>query len=158
MYFFELWFSQYICPVMEFLGHVCVCVCVCVCVLSHFRYVWLCVIHGPKPARLLCPWDSPDKNTGVGCQAFLWGSSYPGIKPMLLMSPALAGSFFTTSAIWEAMVALFLVFKATSILFSIVTISVFRIDHILGHKCRRDAIIIISLLEIMNLRHECPSQ
>ena len=76
---------------------------------------------------------------------------------MLLMSPALAGSFFTTSAIWEAMVALFLVFKATSILFSIVTISVFRIDHILGHKCRRDAII-ISLLEIMNLRHECPSQ
>jgi len=20
-----------------------------------------------KPARLLCPWDSPGKNTGVGC-------------------------------------------------------------------------------------------
>ena len=26
----------------------------------------------------------------------------PGIKPVSLMSPALAGSFFTTSATWEA--------------------------------------------------------
>ena len=24
-------------------------------------------IHGLQPARLLCPWDSPGKNTGVGC-------------------------------------------------------------------------------------------
>ena len=24
--------------------------------------------HGLWPARLLCPWDSPGKNTGVGCQ------------------------------------------------------------------------------------------
>ena len=28
---------------------------------------------GPEPARLLCPWDSPGKNTGVGCQALLQG-------------------------------------------------------------------------------------
>ena len=28
----------------------------------------------PNPARLLCPWDSPGKNTGVGCHAFLQGS------------------------------------------------------------------------------------
>ena len=27
--------------------------------------------HGLQPARLLCPWDSPGKNTGVGCHAFL---------------------------------------------------------------------------------------
>ena len=26
-----------------------------------------------KPAGLLCPWDSPGKNTGVGCHAFLQG-------------------------------------------------------------------------------------
>ena len=26
----------------------------------------------------------------------------PGIKPVSLMSPALAGGFFTTSATWEA--------------------------------------------------------
>ena len=24
-----------------------------------------------QPARLLCPWDSPGKNTGVGCHALL---------------------------------------------------------------------------------------
>ena len=28
---------------------------------------------GPCPARLLCPWDSPGKNTGVGCHALLRG-------------------------------------------------------------------------------------
>ena len=27
--------------------------------------------HGLYAARLLCPWDSPGKNTGVGCHAFL---------------------------------------------------------------------------------------
>ena len=29
--------------------------------------------YGPEPARLLCPWDSPGKNTGVGCHALLQG-------------------------------------------------------------------------------------
>ena len=28
-------------------------------------------LHGRWPARLLCPCDSPGKNTGVGCCAFL---------------------------------------------------------------------------------------
>ena len=27
--------------------------------------------HGLEPARLLCPWDSPGKNAGVGCYALL---------------------------------------------------------------------------------------
>ena len=27
--------------------------------------------HGPWPARLLCPWDSPGKNIGVGCHFLL---------------------------------------------------------------------------------------
>ena len=36
------------------------------------------------PARLLCPWDSPGKNTGVGCHALLQGifptqGSNPGL-------------------------------------------------------------------------------
>ena len=26
---------------------------------------------GPYPTRLLCSWDSPGKNTGVGCHALL---------------------------------------------------------------------------------------
>ena len=40
--------------------------------------------HGLKPARLLCPWDSPGKNTGVGCRSLLQGifstqGSHPGL-------------------------------------------------------------------------------
>ena len=30
-------------------------------------------LNGLQPARLLCPWDSPGKNTGVGCHALLQG-------------------------------------------------------------------------------------
>ena len=29
--------------------------------------------HGLQPARLLCPWDSPGTNTGVGCHFLLQG-------------------------------------------------------------------------------------
>ena len=29
--------------------------------------------YGPQPARLLSPWDSPGKNTGVGCYVLLQG-------------------------------------------------------------------------------------
>ena len=51
------------------------------------------------PARLLCPWNFPGKNTGVG---YHWSGlpfpspgdlPDPGIKSA---SPALAGGFFTT--------------------------------------------------------------
>ena len=37
--------------------------------------------YGLKPARLLCLWDSPGKNTGISCHALLlqifptWGSN-----------------------------------------------------------------------------------
>ena len=33
----------------------------------------LCNPHGRQPARLLCPWDSSGKNTGVGCHFLLQG-------------------------------------------------------------------------------------
>ena len=54
---------------------------------------------------LLNPWDSPVKKTGVGYHAHppLWDLPNVGIKPMSLMSPALAGEFFTTSVTWEAL-------------------------------------------------------
>ena len=39
--------------------------------LSHFSHVQLCA--NPWTARLLCPWDSPDENTGVGCHFLLQG-------------------------------------------------------------------------------------
>ena len=35
----------------------------------------------------------------------------PGIKPMSLMSPALAGRFFTISATWEALIPPYHLFK-----------------------------------------------
>ena len=40
--------------------------------------------QGLKPARFLCPWDSPGKNTGEGCHALLQGI-FPtqGSKPGL---------------------------------------------------------------------------
>ena len=31
----------------------------------------LCNSMDPWPARVLCPWDSPGKNTGVGCHFLL---------------------------------------------------------------------------------------
>ena len=49
-----------------------------------------------------CPWNSPGRNTGVGCQALLQGI-FPtqGIESPSLTSPALAGGFFTTSTTGE---------------------------------------------------------
>ena len=47
--------------------------------------------------------DSPGKNTGVGCHAFLQGIFLTeGSNPRLFTSPALAGGFFTVSTTWEA--------------------------------------------------------
>ena len=36
--------------------------------------VRLSLPHGLQPTRLLCPWDSPGKSTGVGCHFFLQGT------------------------------------------------------------------------------------
>ena len=52
--------------------------------------------QGLQPARLLCPWDSSGKSTGVGCH-FLLQENLPnaGTEPTFLMSPVLADGFFT---------------------------------------------------------------
>ena len=49
-------------------------------------------------------WDSPGKNTGVGCHALLQGIFPTQGLNLHLLCPALAGGFFTTSATWEARV------------------------------------------------------
>ena len=50
--------------------------------------------YGLYPARLLCPWDSPGKNTRVGCHfSFSRGSFRP--RDWTCIS-CLAGRFFTT--------------------------------------------------------------
>ena len=47
--------------------------------------------HGRQPARLLCPWDSPGKITGVGSHFLLQGIFLTqGINSTSLASPALA--------------------------------------------------------------------
>ena len=62
--------------------------------------LWL---YGLLPTRVLCPWDSLGKDTGVGCHA-LPQRIFPiqGSSPCLIISPELAVGFFTTSASWEA--------------------------------------------------------
>ena len=57
--------TQYIQSILLWFQHV-------MCLLSHFSHVQLCATQGTV-ARLLCPWDSPGKNTGVGCHALLQG-------------------------------------------------------------------------------------
>ena len=57
----------------------CLCVCVSLSFMSDSATSWIIL-----PARLLCPWDSPGKNTGVGCHALLQGilltqGSNPGV-------------------------------------------------------------------------------
>ena len=49
----------------------CVCVCVCVCVSVSCSVVTDSLSMGAT--RLLCPWDSPGGNSGVGCHALLQG-------------------------------------------------------------------------------------
>ena len=54
-----------------------------------------------KPTRLLCPWDSPSKNTGVGNYTLPQGS-FPtqGLNPHLLW--LLCCRWVITRATWEA--------------------------------------------------------
>ena len=54
-----------------------------------------------KPSRLLCPWGSPGKNTGVGGPALLQGVFPTQGSNLRLTSPALAGGFFAISTTWE---------------------------------------------------------
>ena len=46
---------------------------ICCCYLvSELRLTFLRP-YGLQSNRLLCPWDSPGRNTGMGCQALLQG-------------------------------------------------------------------------------------
>ena len=58
------------------MGRMCVCVCVCV----HNSVMFGSLQPPCTIARLLCPWNSPGKNTGVGCHSL----SDPGFTPRSL--------------------------------------------------------------------------
>ena len=53
--------------------------------------------YGRQPTRLLCPWGSPGKSTGVGCHALLQGIFLTqGLSLCLLYVSCSADGFFTT--------------------------------------------------------------
>ena len=56
-----------------------------VCAQSHFSHVQLCATPWTAARQALYYWDSPDKNTGVGCHSLLQGI-FPtqGLNPRLL--------------------------------------------------------------------------
>ena len=59
-------------------------ICCCCCLVAKM-YPTLLWPHQPELARLLCPWNFPDKNTGVGCHFHLQGISLDqGLNPHLL--------------------------------------------------------------------------
>ena len=75
-----------------------------------FNYIWniisvSCSVvpdslrpHRLQPTRLLCPWDFPSKDTGVGCHFFSRGSSQPRDRTQVSRT---AGIFFTNWATRE---------------------------------------------------------
>ena len=60
--------------------------CYAVIIVQLLSHVWLLVTPWTLPARLLCPWDFPGKNTGVGCHFLLQGIFLTqGSNPQLLL-------------------------------------------------------------------------
>ena len=70
--------------------------------------------YGWQPAMLLCPWNSPGKNTGVGCHSLLQGifptqESNPGLphceQTLYRLSPGQYSKSSTESAsLWFALI------------------------------------------------------
>ena len=67
------------------------------CVLSRFSRANSLQPYGLYPTRLLCPWDSPDKNTGVGCHALLQGIFLTQEEPTSPVAPALQADSLSLS-------------------------------------------------------------
>ena len=59
--------------------------------------------RGLQPTRLLCPWDSPGKNTGMGCCVLLQGI-FPtqASNPCLLHLTCMGRRVLYSNATWEA--------------------------------------------------------
>ena len=72
------------------------------CVLSSFSHVRLIDFLAMLLGRL-CPWGFSRQEylNGLPCPP-PGGLFHPGIKPASLISPTLAGGFFTINATWEA--------------------------------------------------------
>ena len=54
--------------------------------------------HGLQPTRLLRPWDSPGKSTGVGCHCLLWHLLWDTIKyPLAALTQSIVLSYFVST-------------------------------------------------------------
>ena len=91
------------------------CICMCVCVCAHVcvcaKLLQLCPTlwpYGLYPTRLLCPWDSPGKKTGVVARIFSRASSRPRCRTHRFSCVGRWFGFFVclfvfaTRATWEA--------------------------------------------------------
>ena len=70
------------------------------CVCLSRAVVSLCDPHGLT--RLLCQWDSPGKNTGVGCHSLLQGSSQPRDRTCVSGISFIGRQILYHWATWEA--------------------------------------------------------
>ena len=80
-----LFFTGLRSPFFNHISFVCCVLCKVTLVMS--SYLWphhLLWLHGLLPSRLLCPWDSPGENTGVGCHALQGIFPTQGLNPYLL--------------------------------------------------------------------------
>ena len=58
--------------------------------------------HGPQPTRLLCPWDFPSKNTGLGFHALLQEICLTqGSNPRLLSYRQILYCWATNLSVWK---------------------------------------------------------
>ena len=75
-------------------------------ILNHFSRVQLCATLWTvaRQAPLSMGFSRQDYWSGLPCPP-PGDLPHPGIKPASVRSPALAGRFFTTSAIWEALIS-----------------------------------------------------
>ena len=76
----------------------------CACVLSHISRVQLCATSWTiaHQAPLSMGFPRQEYWSGLPCPS-PGDLPNPGVEPISLMSPALAGRFFTTSTTWEAL-------------------------------------------------------
>ena len=111
------WFDHPIKILMPFLG-------MCVLITSVRSILNSLEFQGLWPARFLCPWDCPSKNTGVGCHFLLQGIFQP--RDWTWVS-CIAGRFFTICATREAK----FLFKYTRVLYHTVDI----ITHTVCFRC-----------------------
>jgi len=102
--------------------------------------------HGLEPIRLLCPWNSPGKNTGVGCHFLLQGSSQPKDRTRV---SCIAGGCFSVWVTREEMNSVIIKIEQEPIIVCV---------------CVCVVLVVVLLLsdslwphELQHARHPCPS-